>query len=126
VAAPCAHVCVRGPVRKAAGASPLNSVVRHQRAHLKRITIELAVVVLSAIAFAVFLYSELFRLCCKHIEVLFFPVVLPAARFGTWLSGATSANQFYLAIGMISEFVLIWAAIRGYRYIRLRAGKSDA
>jgi hypothetical protein len=30
-AAPCAHVCLRGPARKAARAWPLNEIVRHHR-----------------------------------------------------------------------------------------------
>jgi hypothetical protein len=83
-------------------------------------------VILSAIVLALFLYSELFRLCCKQVEVFFYPLLLPVARFGAWLSGTSSASQFYFVVGMISEFVLIWAVVRGYRWLRSRAGKSDA
>ena len=50
-AAPCAHVCVRGPVQKAAGGWPLNSVVRWHEMTKRIGVVVMCTVIAVAVAF---------------------------------------------------------------------------
>jgi hypothetical protein len=80
---------------------------------VKRVILELALVVLAAIVLSLALNSAWFKSCCQSIERAISIALLPGVLVGMAVGGgAHSAGPIHLMIGLSVEFAALYGAWR--------------
>jgi hypothetical protein len=83
----------------------------------KRAVIEMAVVAAAGVALSVLLYSDAFRACCgQGARSLVGALLLPAFFVASFIGGGVhNASPVHFTIGVVVEFLAVWALVWGAR-----------
>jgi hypothetical protein len=88
---------------------------------LKRILIEMVVVVGAGGVIAETLYSDWWRSCCSALDQVTWVLFLPAFAFAIFGGGGVhGTSRGMVAFGIIIQLLLIWGAIRFFIGLRSR------
>ena len=79
----------------------------------RRILVEMAVVVAAAVCVTLVFYSHWFGDCCQRAADSLFVFFAPGILMGAALGGGWhSATRAHAGIGIVIEFLVLWAIVR--------------